>query len=78
MIKRYTQPVITVFREPKFRTEEVPLFEHPKGKWVKWEDARNRIGALEAALREAKPQIYSPHSPTHALIEKLLNSQANR
>jgi hypothetical protein len=37
-------------------------------------EAADRIRALEAALREAKTQIYSPNSPTHALIEKLLGS----
>jgi hypothetical protein len=35
----------------------------------------DHIRSLESALREAKPQIYSPNSPTHALIEKLLGSE---
>lgn len=40
-----------------------------------YDAALNRILALEAALREAKPQLYSPNSQTHALIEKLLGSE---
>lgn len=46
--KRYTQPVIQAQPGPEFKMAEVPLFEDPKGKWVKWEDYERLRKALEA------------------------------
>lgn len=39
MIKRYFQPCLCVPSQGEdFRAYTVPLVEHDKGEWVKWED----------------------------------------
>lgn len=62
--KRYTQPVVQIQPGPEFKIAEVPLFEDPKGKWVKWEDYER----LQKRLRIARNIIVTnPYhvEPTH-------------
>jgi len=42
-VQRYTQPCVQIQPGPKFRMAEVPLFEDPKGKWVKYEDVKHLL-----------------------------------
>ena len=46
-VTRYTQPCIQTQPGLEFKVAEVPLFEDPKGKWVKYEDIKHLLQSDE-------------------------------
>lgn len=78
-VTRYTQPCVQTQPGPEFQVAEVPLFEDPKGKWVRWEDYASLKNAYEQMVRHhAKAHgvpVVEPTEDVRALFNKGLGVQ---